>query len=216
MLFSQAMRETVKAENPDVSFGTIGKLLGQKWKELSDADKEVRRPLAALSRIHPSRLTFSLPPFLQPYNQAAVKCVSHHIDLPFVFRRLTLSVTPSAPPGTRSATRARRPSTRNRTRLRPRAARPRPPPLRRPRTTRTSPTRLISLLSLWPSARFSLRQTLAVGRSRVCPSFAPSLRSLCRVLGEGPSSASIPPSWDRLRQALLARPFSNLRVLSSL
>jgi hypothetical protein len=57
MLFSQAMRETVKAENPDVSFGTIGKILGQKWKELSDADKEVRSRIAPPAYIHAVRST---------------------------------------------------------------------------------------------------------------------------------------------------------------
>ncbi|GAA5822806.1 hypothetical protein JCM5353_003530 [Sporobolomyces roseus] len=37
MHFSQAKRAEVKEENPDVTFGEIGKLLGAKWKE-ADAD----------------------------------------------------------------------------------------------------------------------------------------------------------------------------------
>ncbi|GAA5825678.1 hypothetical protein JCM10212_002149 [Sporobolomyces blumeae] len=41
MHFSQAKRAEVKEENPDVSFGEIGKLLGQKWK---DADASERAP----------------------------------------------------------------------------------------------------------------------------------------------------------------------------
>ncbi|KAI8324588.1 nonhistone chromosomal protein 6A [Martensiomyces pterosporus] len=39
MFFSQANRERVKTENPDVSFGQIGKILGGEWKVLSDSDK---------------------------------------------------------------------------------------------------------------------------------------------------------------------------------
>lgn len=77
MLFSQAQRETVKAENPDVTFGQIGKLLGQKWKELTDEEKE-------------------------PYNQAAARCVT-----PFLFltppsplcRGVSLSPPPSSSSG---------------------------------------------------------------------------------------------------------------------
>jgi len=30
----------VKAENPDASFGDIGRLLGAKWKELPDDEKK--------------------------------------------------------------------------------------------------------------------------------------------------------------------------------
>ncbi|GAA5960914.1 hypothetical protein JCM3765_007535 [Sporobolomyces pararoseus] len=41
MHFSQAKRAEVKEENPDVTFGEIGKLLGAKWKE---ADAEERAP----------------------------------------------------------------------------------------------------------------------------------------------------------------------------
>ncbi|KAJ2017691.1 Non-histone chromosomal protein 6 [Coemansia sp. RSA 455] len=39
MFFSKAMRKTVQEENPEVSFGQIGKILGDKWKNLSDAAK---------------------------------------------------------------------------------------------------------------------------------------------------------------------------------
>ena len=40
MFFSSAMRDTVKAENPDITFGQVGKALGEKWKELDAAGKE--------------------------------------------------------------------------------------------------------------------------------------------------------------------------------
>ncbi|KAI8969286.1 high mobility group box domain-containing protein, partial [Mycotypha africana] len=40
MFFSQEKRAEVKADNPDASFGQIGKLLGEKWKSMSDEDKK--------------------------------------------------------------------------------------------------------------------------------------------------------------------------------
>ncbi|KAI9007294.1 Non-histone chromosomal protein 6 [Gaertneriomyces semiglobifer] len=39
MLFSQAMRPKVKEENPDVTFGDTGKILGERWREMDDAEK---------------------------------------------------------------------------------------------------------------------------------------------------------------------------------
>ncbi|CDS03600.1 hypothetical protein LRAMOSA01002 [Lichtheimia ramosa] len=39
MFFSQEMRPKVKEENPDASFGTLGKILGEKWKAMSDEEK---------------------------------------------------------------------------------------------------------------------------------------------------------------------------------
>ncbi|KAI7833298.1 high mobility group box domain-containing protein [Kickxella alabastrina] len=39
MYFSQAKRKSVKDENPDATFGNIGKLLGEKWKAMSDREK---------------------------------------------------------------------------------------------------------------------------------------------------------------------------------
>ncbi|KAF9264531.1 hypothetical protein L218DRAFT_958238 [Marasmius fiardii PR-910] len=40
MFFSQDWRERIKSENPDASFGEVGKLLGAKWKELDDDEKK--------------------------------------------------------------------------------------------------------------------------------------------------------------------------------
>lgn len=42
MFFVQDYRERIKEENPNASFGEVGKLLGAKWKEMSDAEKKVR------------------------------------------------------------------------------------------------------------------------------------------------------------------------------
>jgi len=40
MLFSQEHRPKVKEENPDISFGQIGKKLGEMWRALNDEEKE--------------------------------------------------------------------------------------------------------------------------------------------------------------------------------
>eukprot|EP00898_Chlorokybus_atmophyticus_P008929 jgi/Chlat1/9037/Chrsp94S08306 len=39
MFFCKDRREDIKAENPDVSFGEIGKILGQEWSSMSDKEK---------------------------------------------------------------------------------------------------------------------------------------------------------------------------------
>jgi len=40
MLFSQEHREKVKKDNPDLTFGGIGKKLGEMWRALGDPEKE--------------------------------------------------------------------------------------------------------------------------------------------------------------------------------
>lgn len=47
MFFSQEERPRMKEENPDASFGELGKLLGAAWKELDETDRCVRRARAA-------------------------------------------------------------------------------------------------------------------------------------------------------------------------
>ncbi|KAG8986007.1 Non-histone chromosomal protein 6 [Tulasnella sp. 427] len=39
MYFCKDWRDRVKAENPEASFGEVGKLLGAKWKELDESEK---------------------------------------------------------------------------------------------------------------------------------------------------------------------------------
>lgn len=39
MYFANENRDLIRSENPDVSFGQIGKLLGERWKALDDQDK---------------------------------------------------------------------------------------------------------------------------------------------------------------------------------
>jgi len=40
MLFSQEHRAKIKEENPDITFGGIGKKLGEMWRALDDKEKE--------------------------------------------------------------------------------------------------------------------------------------------------------------------------------
>ena len=39
-MFSKENRQKVKDENPDITFGQIGKKLGEMWRALSDKEKE--------------------------------------------------------------------------------------------------------------------------------------------------------------------------------
>lgn len=41
MLFSNDQRNKIKTENPDLSFGEIGRKVGEAWKALSDKQKQV-------------------------------------------------------------------------------------------------------------------------------------------------------------------------------
>eukprot|EP00985_Skeletonema_marinoi_P012776 scaffold6259_cov75-Skeletonema_marinoi.AAC.4 len=40
MLFAKEMRPVVKEENPEFSFGELGKELGARWRALTDDEKE--------------------------------------------------------------------------------------------------------------------------------------------------------------------------------
>jgi len=46
MLYSSGMRPIVKKEKPDIKFGEMGKLLGEKWREISPVEKEKYEALA--------------------------------------------------------------------------------------------------------------------------------------------------------------------------
>jgi len=46
MYFSQEARDDVKKDNPDISFGEIGKELGKQWKKMKAADKKKYDKLA--------------------------------------------------------------------------------------------------------------------------------------------------------------------------
>lgn len=43
MCFSNANRDKIKAANPNIAFGDVGKKLGEAWKEASQEEKKVSR-----------------------------------------------------------------------------------------------------------------------------------------------------------------------------
>lgn len=48
MFFVQDYRERIKAENPEATFGDVGKLLGIKWREMNENEKKVSLTLFPL------------------------------------------------------------------------------------------------------------------------------------------------------------------------
>lgn len=40
MFFANENRDIIKSENPNVTFGQVGKLLGERWKSLTDEERE--------------------------------------------------------------------------------------------------------------------------------------------------------------------------------
>ncbi|CAI4055414.1 hypothetical protein SKDZ_02G1970 [Saccharomyces kudriavzevii ZP591] len=40
MFFANENRDIVRSENPDVTFGQVGRILGEKWKALTAEDKQ--------------------------------------------------------------------------------------------------------------------------------------------------------------------------------
>lgn len=51
MYFSKQNRAQVKAKNPDASFGALGKIMGDQWKSLSEAEKKKYEDLNAQDKI---------------------------------------------------------------------------------------------------------------------------------------------------------------------
>ncbi|RMD40096.1 hypothetical protein DV735_g5036, partial [Chaetothyriales sp. CBS 134920] len=50
MFFANEQRETVREENPGISFGQVGKVLGDKWKALSEKQREPYEKKAAADK----------------------------------------------------------------------------------------------------------------------------------------------------------------------
>ena len=40
MFYSQENREKIKSENPEASFGEMGRIMGERWKTMTDAQKK--------------------------------------------------------------------------------------------------------------------------------------------------------------------------------
>ncbi|KAG2751645.1 hypothetical protein P692DRAFT_20726984, partial [Suillus brevipes Sb2] len=67
MFFSQDWRERIKTENPDAGFGEVGKLLGAKWKELDEEDKQPYIELAAKDKTRAEEEKASMAAVCTPY-----------------------------------------------------------------------------------------------------------------------------------------------------
>ncbi len=50
MFFANEQRENVREENPGVSFGQVGKLLGERWKALSEKQRAPYEAKAAADK----------------------------------------------------------------------------------------------------------------------------------------------------------------------
>ncbi|EEP82562.1 nonhistone chromosomal protein 6A [Uncinocarpus reesii 1704] len=50
MFFANEQRENVREENPGISFGQVGKLLGERWKALSDKQRAPYEEKAAADK----------------------------------------------------------------------------------------------------------------------------------------------------------------------
>ncbi|KAI1908902.1 Non-histone chromosomal protein 6 [Ophidiomyces ophidiicola] len=50
MFFANEQRENVREENPGITFGQVGKLLGERWKALSDKQRAPYEEKAAADK----------------------------------------------------------------------------------------------------------------------------------------------------------------------
>ncbi|PYH77273.1 hypothetical protein BO82DRAFT_185980 [Aspergillus uvarum CBS 121591] len=50
MFFANDNREKVREENPGISFGQVGKMLGERWKALSDSERRPYEEKAATDK----------------------------------------------------------------------------------------------------------------------------------------------------------------------
>jgi hypothetical protein len=50
MFFANEQRENVREENPGISFGQVGKLLGERWKALNDKQRTPYEAKAAADK----------------------------------------------------------------------------------------------------------------------------------------------------------------------
>jgi len=50
MFFANEQRENVRAENPGIAFGQVGKVLGERWKALSDKQRAPYEAKAATDK----------------------------------------------------------------------------------------------------------------------------------------------------------------------
>jgi HMG (high mobility group) box len=54
MFFSNANREKVKADNPGIAFGEVGRKLGELWRAATPEDKKEYEEQAAADKVEPA------------------------------------------------------------------------------------------------------------------------------------------------------------------
>jgi hypothetical protein len=75
MFFANEQRDNVREENPGVSFGQVGKILGERWKALSDKQRAPYEAKAAADkkRYEDEKQAYNVSARLPP---KLMKCVS--------------------------------------------------------------------------------------------------------------------------------------------
>jgi len=65
MFFANEQRDNVREENPGVSFGQVGKILGERWKALSDKQRAPYEAKAAADkkRYEDEKQAYNVSPF---------------------------------------------------------------------------------------------------------------------------------------------------------
>lgn len=51
MFFSQDQRDKVRVDYPDAGFGEIGRILGAKWKDMTEGDKKPYQDMAERDKV---------------------------------------------------------------------------------------------------------------------------------------------------------------------
>ncbi|MEW5319915.1 MAG: hypothetical protein WDW38_011029 [Sanguina aurantia] len=81
MIFATQQRPVIKEANPDASFGDLGKLMGEAWKELSDEDKQLYKDQAEELKAAAAEEKAALgdAAFAEKYAKKAKKCDKENI-----------------------------------------------------------------------------------------------------------------------------------------
>lgn len=68
MFFANEQRENVRAENPNITFGQVGKVLGERWKALNDKQRAPYEAKAAADkkRYEDEKAAFQVRPRSKP------------------------------------------------------------------------------------------------------------------------------------------------------
>jgi len=73
MFFANEQRENVRSENPGIAFGQVGKVLGERWKALSDKQRAPYEAKAAADkkRYEDEKAVYQVPSPSPPFDDEA-------------------------------------------------------------------------------------------------------------------------------------------------